>query len=84
MVSFTRGIFLIGNRLDKMLELDPDRRISAEAALESKWLKNIVPEEIQPPDLPKEQDCHELWSKKRRRQKREAAQAGPSVPVLDN
>ena len=66
-----------------MLELDPDKRISAEAALESKWLKNIVPEEMDPPDLPTWQDCHELWSKKQRRQKREAAQAGP-VPQHPN
>lgn len=65
------------SRLDKMLELDPDKRISAEAALESKWLKNVVPEEMEPPALPKWQDCHELWSKKQRRIKREAAQAGP-------
>lgn len=60
-----------------MLELDPDKRISAEAALGSKWLKNVVPEEMEPPNLPTWQDCHELWSKKQRRQKREAAQAGP-------
>lgn len=59
-----------------MLELDPDKRISAEAALESKWLKNVVPENMEPPNLPTWQDCHELWSKKQRRQKREAAQAG--------
>lgn len=31
--------------LDKMLELDPDRRITAEEALKSSWLKNIVPEQ---------------------------------------
>lgn len=30
--------------LDKMLELDPNRRITADAALKSNWLKNIVPE----------------------------------------
>lgn len=64
-----------------MLELDPDRRISAEAALESKWLKNIVPEEMEPPSLPTWQDCHELWSKRQRRQKREAAQAQLSGSV---
>lgn len=31
--------------LDKMLELDPDRRITAEEALKSTWLKNVVPEQ---------------------------------------
>lgn len=31
--------------LDKMLELDPDRRITAEDALKSNWLKNINPEQ---------------------------------------
>jgi len=31
--------------LDKMLELDPDRRITAEDALKSSWLKNINPDQ---------------------------------------
>ena len=30
--------------LDKMLELDPDKRITAEDGLKSNWLKNIHPE----------------------------------------
>lgn len=65
--------------LDKMLELDPEKRITAEDALKSDWLKNINPERISAPELPTWQDCHELWSKKRKRQMREqeAMSTGP-------
>jgi len=57
-----------------MLDLDPDKRISAEDALGSKWLKMVNPEKMEPPNLPTWQDCHELWSKKQRRIKREKAE----------
>ncbi|XP_012256402.2 cyclin-dependent kinase 12 [Athalia rosae] len=69
--------------LDKMLELDPDKRITAADALKSAWLKNIQPEQMPAPQLPTWQDCHELWSKKRRRQLREQQEvSGGKVPLL--
>ncbi|KAJ8981732.1 hypothetical protein NQ317_008993 [Molorchus minor] len=66
--------------LDRMLELDPDKRITAEDALKSPWLKTINPEQIQAPELPTWQDCHELWSKKRKRQIREQAESMQNLP----
>ncbi|CAL4103636.1 unnamed protein product, partial [Meganyctiphanes norvegica] len=71
--------------LDQMLKLDPSRRISAENALSSAWLKNVDPDSMEPTPLPKNQDCHELWSKRRRRQLKEAQQeqvmsGGPNGP----
>ena len=34
------------------------------------------------PELPTHQDCHELWSKKRRRQLREAENAVSNQPMI--
>ncbi|KAG5666400.1 hypothetical protein PVAND_014429 [Polypedilum vanderplanki] len=65
---------------DKMLTLDPEKRITAEDALKSQWLKNIEPETLPPPDLPTFQDCHELTSKRRRREMREQAAALQNLP----
>ncbi|XP_029033045.2 cyclin-dependent kinase 12 isoform X2 [Osmia bicornis bicornis] len=69
--------------LDKMLELDPEKRITAADALKSAWLKNVQPEQMPAPQLPTWQDCHELWSKKRRRQLREQQESSAGkIPLL--
>ncbi|CAF1016361.1 unnamed protein product [Rotaria sp. Silwood1] len=52
---------------DRMLELDPSKRISASDALLSNWLKDINDDTIRPLLLPIAQDCHEMWSKEHKR-----------------
>nr|XP_054767820.1 cyclin-dependent kinase 12-like isoform X1 [Lytechinus pictus] len=60
--------------LDGMLTLDPDKRTTAEDALNCIWLQAINTGKLTQPDLPHWQDCHELWSKRRRRQERQQQQ----------
>ncbi|XP_064401807.1 cyclin-dependent kinase 12-like isoform X2 [Halichondria panicea] len=67
--------------MDKLLTLDPCKRISATDALDHPYLKSVDKTKITPPELPKNQDCHEMWSKKRRKSKKEKEKRSqPSSP----
>ncbi|CAD6187984.1 unnamed protein product [Caenorhabditis auriculariae] len=55
------------NLLDRMLTLDPKKRISAQAALAHPWIRELDNKFVPPIQLPQHQDCHEMWSKKQKK-----------------
>ncbi|QQP37385.1 Uncharacterized protein FKW44_017628, partial [Caligus rogercresseyi] len=67
---------------DSMLTLDPSQRVSAGQALRGEWLRNLDPKSLPRPNLPDYQDCHELWSKKRKKKLKEQAKASAEAQQL--
>ncbi|CBB15978.1 Cyclin-dependent kinase 12 [Caenorhabditis elegans] len=61
--------------LDKMLTLNPEKRISAKEALNHPWIRSLEHTTVQPLKLPQHQDCHEMWSKKQKKSARLGRQA---------
>ena len=67
--------------LDRMLDLDPSKRVVAEEALKCAWLVNIRPSQVAAPKFPLDQDCHEMWSKELKKRKRTVSSSGGNEPV---
>ncbi|PAV87544.1 hypothetical protein WR25_24672 [Diploscapter pachys] len=61
--------------MDKMLILDPSRRITAADALNHPWFRSFDPSRVPPLKLPENQDCHEMWSKRQKKERDRVRQA---------
>lgn len=58
---------------DKLLALDPDKRPTASQALQDPWLAEVDLRTVPSMNLPTNQDCHEMWSKKNRQERKAGA-----------
>uniref|UniRef100_A0A1X7VQH1 Protein kinase domain-containing protein n=2 Tax=Amphimedon queenslandica TaxID=400682 RepID=A0A1X7VQH1_AMPQE len=71
--------------LDKLISIDPSKRISSEEALNHPFLINATKDSIPPPLLPSHQDCHEMWSKKKKKKEGKVTEGPPAEkPNLHN
>ncbi|CAD5224370.1 unnamed protein product [Bursaphelenchus okinawaensis] len=66
---------------DKCLTLDPSKRPSAEEALFHPWLIDIDPRTCKM-QLPQDQDCHEMWSKRNRQEQKDKTRRSQNPPQV--